>query len=315
MEEINCIFCGMRNDQIAVLENNYKGRKCPKCELVYVSPRPNIDEVLNMYSENQGLTSADMHLSAGFAKKMHARQNVRIIRKHIRCGSILEIGVGGGHFLNEAKNKGYEVYGIEPNGYVVDHIAKEYNIPCEVGTLNENTFYGKSFDVIYHCNVLSHLFNPIEEFKIINRRLNENGLLVFETGNNGEIEEKYYDYFSDLGFPDHLFLFGEKSIQKLLDNTGFECIKMYKYSIMIALLAEKYKTRIKKTLGLGKKQKAQQDAVKITDSSNSERHRISCQKLVKDTFRVIYFVLKYKIGLLLPKKRKPQQIVVIAKKR
>ncbi|GAI49710.1 unnamed protein product [marine sediment metagenome] len=40
MEEIMCIFCEKESDQVVIKENGFKGKKCPTCGLIYISPRP-----------------------------------------------------------------------------------------------------------------------------------------------------------------------------------------------------------------------------------------------------------------------------------
>jgi 2-polyprenyl-3-methyl-5-hydroxy-6-metoxy-1,4-benzoquinol methylase len=58
------------------------------------------------------------------------------------------------------------------------------------------TYPGMKFDIISHCDVLSHFTDPVAEFKMMLDRLNPGGLLIFETGNFGDVNPSYYHFMS-----------------------------------------------------------------------------------------------------------------------
>lgn len=177
MEDIQCIFCNRSSNQIVIEENGYKGRKCPKCGLIFISPRPTFTEILNLYCHDKSHVSAESHISCAFSKRLYAKHNLQIIKKFIKNGSILEIGPGAGYFLDEARKEGFEVYGIEFNNIQADFIRSRLGIHCEESPLDVSLFDGKKFDIIYHCNVISHFYDPISEFQKINNKLKKKELL------------------------------------------------------------------------------------------------------------------------------------------
>ena len=315
MEELKCIFCNSGSGQIVIEENGYRGKKCPSCDLIYVSPRPALSEIINLYSEDNGVVSAKSHLSSAFSKRLHARQNLSIIRNYKNNGSILEIGAGGGYFLDEAKKIGFQPYGVEPNKKAAAFIKNCLGIPCEEASLSESTFDGKKFDIIYHCNVLSHLYDPVREFKKIYNGLNDDGIVVFETGNIGEMKKKYYRlYDGDFGVPDHLYFFSEKSIKKLLESSGFEPIKIFRYSMLGALIIDNAKCGIKKHMGSGKECRGASSDYESAGQLSANIFGGAIEHS-KNAYRVLLFLLRYKLGYLLIKKGHPQQFIVIARKK
>jgi len=64
---------------------------------------------------------------------------------------------------------------------------------------------GQSFDVIYHCDVVSHLHDPIADFRAMRGRLRDRGLLLFETGNLGDVPVDRLALVPRFQYPDHLF--------------------------------------------------------------------------------------------------------------
>ena len=59
MEDIGCIFCGTEGSAAIIEEKGYTGRKCVRCGLIYVSPRPSRHEVVDLYGHDAA------HLTAG----------------------------------------------------------------------------------------------------------------------------------------------------------------------------------------------------------------------------------------------------------
>lgn len=312
MEKINCIFCERENKQVVIEENGYKARKCTNCGLIYISPRLSFYEARNLYTNDS--ISAEGHIHAAFKKRLWAKHNIGIIKKFIKNGSMLEIGAGAGYFLDEARRAGFEVFGTEFNSIKANFIRNKLNIPCEESPLNDSIFNRKKFNIIYHCDVISHFYDPINEFKKINNKLKDDGILVFETGNLPEVEEKYYKYYKKFGLPQHLFFFGENNLKELLKRSGFKLIKIYKYSTLPQFIFFKL---IKKVLAFIKPKKRKnivvkhnKDEIPSNNISNS-----NFKKLVINAYSYLLYFFRYKIGYLAPKEGRPQTIIVIAQKR
>jgi len=323
MEDISCIFCDKNSEQIVIEENGYKARKCLKCSLVYVSPRPCLSETENIYAHDKAHTSAKRRISAVFNKKLCAKHALGVIRKHIASGCMLEIGPGAGYFLDEARRKGFDVCGNELNKVQAEFIRTELGIPCEESPLSEHLFGGKKFDIIYHCNVISHLHDPIGDFKEINDKLKDGGTLVFETGNFGDVEEKYYSMFPGFLLPDHLFFFGENSLKELLKQSGFEFIKIYRYSRLPEFSIQKILRGavdiVKSQTGVKHTEEGNTTEVSSPDVSDTGVPKPGRQSLIsamyslaRKAYNYFLFFLRYKIGYIVPQKGRPQTVIVVA---
>lgn len=316
MEHIKCIFCNTLSSNVLIRENGYTGLKCRTCNLIYISPRPNFDEIIDLYGHDNAHATADSHIKFSYGKKLYSKHTLKIINKYIK-GRILEIGAGAGYFLNEARKQKFDVYGIEFNQIQADFIKKSLHIPCEIKGLSSETFNDNRFDVIYHCDVISHFYNPIEEFKIINKKLYTKGYVIFETGNFGDVDIKYFKYFTKFQYPDHLFFFGEENLKMLLEQTGFELIKIYKYSILPQLFFRKLLN--KSTYFL------RPNANTITDINKKKSFR-NClmvyysrlfyfiRNKLKKFYIFIFYLLRYKLGKLVTKRNRPQTMIIVARK-
>ena len=286
MEEIKCIFCKNSDSNVFIEENGYTGRKCSRCGLIYVSPRPKQSEIKLIYTHDKANIKAKTHIAARSSRfnRLHEKHALKIIKKYIEKGALLEIGCGGGSFLFASQKCGFQPFGIELNPQQVQYV-RENGISCEGEPLNVNSFQKKMFDIIYHCNVISHFYDPIADFKQIYDHLNDGGFLVFETGNFGDVKENYFGIIKEtekFQFPDHLYFFGQNNIKTLLDLTGFKFIKAHGYS----RIPEKY--------------------VQYGLKKWRFRHPF--------TFQNLHYFLTYKLGYLFPKKGMPQTVIYIAKK-
>ena len=230
METIICIFCNDGESKPLLHENGFTGRKCTRCGLIYISPRPSTDEIANLYGHDEANISAEQHVAAESYKRLHARNILHILKKHASNGKLLEIGPGAGFFMDEARSAGFSPCGIELNRMQAEFIRNKLLLPCESATVAE-AFPGEQFDVVYHCDVTSHFPDPIAEFSAMKQRLNANGILIFETGNMGDVRPDLLPQVPRYQYPDHLFFLSTANIGSLLQRTGFNLLGVSRYSI------------------------------------------------------------------------------------
>lgn len=312
METINCIFCNKENEEIVISENGYTGRKCSRCALIYISPRPSVNEIVDLYKHDQSNMSSESHTSGNMGKRIYAGHNLHIIKEFIGSGDLLEIGAGAGYFLDESRKEGFEPYGIELNDTQAKFIRGKLGIPCEESPLDDSSFNGKIFDVIYHCDVISHFHDPLKELKKMNGKLRKGGFLVFETGNGGDMEQRYFKYFDSFQYPDHLFFFSENNLKDLLERTGFRLIKIYRYPIVLQLLLYKITRKIINLTGSAKK-KSVADNSKPIEGMNIKKSIVT--EFMKNAYLCFSYILRYKISFIMPKKGRPQTLIVVASKK
>jgi SAM-dependent methyltransferase len=315
MEEINCIFCDHPNESVIIEENGYKGRKCSSCGLIYISPRPTFEEIVELYKRNSAHRSAEAHIAAEFARRLYARHTLRIIGVFKPGGKILELGSGAGYFLDEARKRGYEPFGIEFNPVQAKFIREKMGIPCEEKPLDPSSFEGTLFDVVYHCDVISHFYDPIAEFEKFNAVLAKGGYVVFETGNLGEVEPRYLEHVSCFQYPDHLFFFNTRNLEELLSRTGFELVRIYRYSILPELRITNALMGVILYAKYGKAGKKSASASGCTAPPTGGQVDFPLKKIIKRTWNYFTYLVRYKLGSVLPKEGRPQTMIVVARKR
>lgn len=147
--------------------------------------------------------------------------------KYRKTGKILDIGCDVGHFLNEAKKRGWEVYGTE---YTDEAIVKcqQNGIIIFKGKLNHDWFVPEMFDIVTSFEVIEHINNPIEEVLNVHKILRKGGLFYVTTPNFNAIERFILKgkYNSVIQYPEHLCYYTKRTLHYLLSNNGFKKLKI-----------------------------------------------------------------------------------------
>lgn len=312
-KEVDCVLCRVPSTRIVIREDGCTCKQCPNCGLIYVSPRPQESEIEQTYAEGDDFLES--YPAQSYWHVLHAMHNLRIVRRYSRPGRILELGSGGGHFLSEAKRRGYRPVGIELNKSRAKRIREEVGVPCEESPLSSASFPGESFDVLYHCDTISHLSNPIEQFQMMRSRLAPGGVMVFETGNLGDVDARYYREYESFLLPEHLFSFGIPSLRKLLDQTGFRLVRIHAYNqlpfLRVYRRLKAFADRLRRP-STGRRV----DGVR-TSASSSIISSIGSSPLLRAAATMAYsalYVLRYPLGSIAPKRGRPQTLVVVARR-
>ena len=288
-------------DQVAITENGFDGFKCQNCHLIYIAPKPDPSDVANLYDHDSAHVSADEWIAASrsFGKKLKARFTLRKIRSHRSSGDLLEIGAGGGAFLRQAA-KYFRVFAAEFNPEQVKHL-RSMKVDCRQGPF-ASTFQGMTFDVIYLCDVLSHLTDPVAEFRSMRQMLKPGGVIVFETGNVGDVAPRYYKLFDRWQYPDHLFFFSQRSLANLEEAAGLRRVQSFEFSRVLELK-------------LDRRLKSAKSSVKSVnekgDKGSSGGAKGLLKKVAMNLKHTVDFFLIYYIGRWLPLNERPQTVIVV----
>ena len=98
--------------------------------------------------------------------------------------SVLDIGCGWSECLSYFKQKGLNVFGIDPSPEAVQHGVNNGLNVQESSIENIKAFSGVKFDLIMFNNVLEHLSDPFESINsVVSSFMHENSVLVIDVPN------------------------------------------------------------------------------------------------------------------------------------
>lgn len=217
-------------------------------QLLKTSPQPSLDRLPSYYESEDYISHTDskrtlFEKAYHFVKKNALKNKVNLISTLIpKKGIVLDIGSGTGDFLMTAKNKGWNIKGLEPN-------SKAKQIAISKGVVFEDALENiadNSIDVITMWHVLEHVPNLEEQFTQLKRIVKPNGYIVIAVPNYKSFDAKYYkSFWAAYDVPRHLWHFSKTAIQKLSSDFDLQLEKvqpMWFDSFYVSLLSEKYKT-------------------------------------------------------------------------
>lgn len=213
----NCISCS--SNKIVILNRYKKGFlvKCKNCSLVFANKVPSAKELDDHYS-NYGRND---YLSPITIKRYN--ELLDKFEKYRNNNNILDIGCGIGYFLEEAKKRGWNVYGTEYTDEAIS-ICEKKGIQLNKGKLNPENYKIK-FDVITSFEVIEHINNPVEELNNIKSILRDEGLFYLTTPNFNAINRFYLkEKWNVIVYPEHLTYYTKSTLKKLIQKQGFKTI-------------------------------------------------------------------------------------------
>jgi SAM-dependent methyltransferase len=234
MSDIKCPICNSANIKVSLkLESPLGGLwdtyECENCAVQFIYPIPSPEELNQFYDQlyQGGGIERTKLLSDPSAWRSYWRRQWKIIRSLIDnkvSGRVLDIGCGGGHFLDNA-GPGWEKYGIELSEEA-RKVAASKGIKA-FATLEDAIFPDEFFDVVTMFAVIEHLPNPKEVVKELTKVLKPRGLFVIMTGDVRSLKakmkgKKWHMYRP----PEHLYFFCARSLDFLMDSVGFRKVKI-----------------------------------------------------------------------------------------
>ena len=242
MESVRCDLCGQDNYLVAYkgalkseeggsAKETYKSSgnkptedtivKCNSCGLIYVNPRLKSEKIVEGYSEG-----ADEN----FVSQVEGREStfltgIKFIEHFTKPGKLLDIGTASGSFLHVAKQRGWQVYGVEPNKWLCDWTQKNYGIYVQPGTIDNLNYSEGFFDVITLWDVLEHVPNPTEVLQKCHKLLVPGGYLYLNYPDYNSYASRIMKSKWIFLLSVHLTYFTRETIGKMLEKTGFQTLK------------------------------------------------------------------------------------------
>jgi 2-polyprenyl-3-methyl-5-hydroxy-6-metoxy-1,4-benzoquinol methylase len=212
--------------------NAVRMNKCGNCGLLYQYPMQSEQDLRLLYNEE--FFDAYKKYYLDFRRKQFEKDISRIGTLISPPGKLLDIGCAFGIFLQVAKEKGWDVYGVDVSKEAVDYAKKEYCLNVFLGTVRDAKLESGYFNVVTAWDVIEHLADPDNFLNEVSRIMKKGGILAIRTPNaeglflkiNKLVNAVLGDHFARVGpkFLHHKYLFSVCSLKEILKNKGFEII-------------------------------------------------------------------------------------------
>lgn len=224
---------------------------CPKCRIMYASPRFTKESLSRIY-ENQAFLDPSFYDNWTYEKWKRENKGrsyisqqlkIRLIQSFLKKEDrVLDVGCGTGLFCLEASKQGLNVEGIDPSKMLIDLGRKTFKIPLHQGLL-EDFDPGYRYKGIVVWAVLEHVYDLINLVNRCGYLLEENGYLFIDVPHYLGISNRFKtfmcrigikrDDFKHFGFPWHVYSFSKKSLSSLMHTCGFEPIRFEFWSHLL----------------------------------------------------------------------------------
>ncbi len=253
-----CPVCGSADIKNVLVAKDYtvsgetfQISECNGCSLRFTQDIPDAEGIISYYKSEEYISHTDT--SKGLVNRLYQIVRKRTLRKKrklvekttgIKNGQLLDVGSGTGAFVNEMKQNGWQVTGLEPDDGARNVAKKLYNIELD----DIKKFYqfpAKSYDAITLWHVLEHVHELSDYVLQLKNLLKENGKLFIAVPNYTSKDASIYkECWAAYDVPRHLYHFSPRSIQVLMEKHGLNLLgykPMWYDSFYISMLSSKYK--------------------------------------------------------------------------
>lgn len=193
-----------------------------------MSPRPTASRLAALYSEayfdsRDPACGYPVYRSDRAAVRDKAERLLPALERHAQRGRLLDLGCAYGFIMEVARERGWEVAGIEPAQAVAVAAAESLGVPVATDLWGAGLAAG-SFDAVLVWDVIEHLPDPRLALSELARVLRPGGVLSVVTPDLGSLAARILGrrWEEMRKMPEHIYFFNRMSLTALLRATGFE---------------------------------------------------------------------------------------------
>jgi SAM-dependent methyltransferase len=269
--------------------------QCDNCTLRFTQDVPDENSIGDYYQSEDYVSHTNT--SKGFINRLYQIVRTKTLRQKRRLvceltgknqGELLDVGSGTGAFVNEMRENGWNVVGLEPDAGA-RRIAGE--IGCELKNVDELfKLPANSFDAITLWHVLEHVHELQKYLQQFQTLLKGHGRLIVAVPNYTCLDASVYkEYWAAYDVPRHLYHFSPLAMKLLIEKNSMKIIDykaMWFDSFYVSLLSSKYKkARPHEPVGRSK-------ASWLGAAWNGFRSNLQATRDVKKCSSIIYIVAK-----------------------
>lgn len=233
---VPCNLCGSEQRIPFRPENGKSLVQCTNCGLVYVSPRPEANELYALYGETY-FRNED-NATVGYHDYVADERNIRrtfsrrldMIHRFIQPGQdrkLLDVGCAAGFFVDEAAKRGWKVEGLDVSGFAVEYVKERFGHEAYNTSLIDADFLEpSSYSVISMFDVIEHVPDPKANIERAAELLQSGGVMVLITPDVGSLVARLTGK-RWIGYKlseEHVYYFSDKTLARMLNEAGFDVV-------------------------------------------------------------------------------------------
>jgi SAM-dependent methyltransferase len=213
--------------------------ECRNCRLIRLDPQPHPMELRDYYPQAYWYTSdanTTDHLEQTYRRFVlgdHLRFVERALRESEETGLVLDVGCGGGLFLQLLAERGVKnVVGLDFSLDAANVAWRRAGVPAVCATLSKAPFAAGSCAAVTMFHVLEHLYDPASYLDAAHQLLRPDGRLIVQVPNAACWQFLLLgERWNGIDVPRHLINFRLSDVDSLLDSCGFEVLRHKHFSL------------------------------------------------------------------------------------
>ncbi|MEI9811986.1 MAG: class I SAM-dependent methyltransferase [Acidobacteriota bacterium] len=217
--------------------------ECRGCRLIRLNPQPTPAELHKFYPPNywfspEATAAAQMEqMYRRIVLGDHLRFVERALRESEQSGAVLDVGCGGGLFLQLLRERGHSgnarpFVGLDFSLDAASAAWRVGKVGVACGSLTQSPFAAGSCAAVTMFHVLEHLHDPASYLEAAHRLLAPDGRLIVQVPNAACWQFLLFgERWNGIDVPRHLIDFRASDLDQLLDTCGFEVLRHKHFSL------------------------------------------------------------------------------------
>lgn len=224
-----CGCCGGRGSRSSTFVRGIERVRCTTCGTTrFTSVAPPAEIYRDGYHDGSAdygwdSTSGD----SGAYESFVADLRLAVIERHVRPGSIVDVGGGLGYFTAAAKRRGWDALLLEPVPRAVAHARQQLGVDAVEGGTEWLETSGRRWDVLAFNHVLEHLPDVLDALRRSRDAVSPHGIVYVELPNLNSVSRLLErDRWFGWQPGQHVYLFTRRTLRGLLERAGYEVLSM-----------------------------------------------------------------------------------------
>jgi SAM-dependent methyltransferase len=199
---------------------------CEVCGLIFAACPTNSSSA-ELYEEDWSRT--EVHPTFIYSQGRYIVRNERKLQSLLdrlepfrQTNRLLDVGCSAAFFLKLARDRTWDVRGVEVSDFGVKFSREELKIPVFQGFLQDAHFPDETFDAVVSSHVIEHVRDPVNLLKEMKRVLRPGGALVTVLPTQfASPSYRFFGKWTGEAPPRHVSYFTKRLFETSLNNLGF----------------------------------------------------------------------------------------------
>jgi 2-polyprenyl-3-methyl-5-hydroxy-6-metoxy-1,4-benzoquinol methylase len=208
--------------------------RCSGCGLLFRADLPSPEELPGLYDtayfqaeeQSQGGQGYADYVGESELHRLNARRRLALLEAFTSPGSLLDVGCAAGFFLDEARQRKWQVAGVELSAEMAGWASGTLGLDSVLqGTFTGRPWDEGTFDCVTMWDYIEHTIDPVSELQLARRVLRPGGVLALSTGDAGSLVARLTGRRWHLLTPrHHNYFFTRSALLRGLERAGFSVL-------------------------------------------------------------------------------------------